>query len=150
MELAGLACAQTVAAVYEMEKYPRVLVCCGSGNQGGDGLVAARHLGTAVEWTCQCGAADAKVQACLDTNRQFGCPRRDHHSRLPEQYSSCVFMIQPGSKDIYKVRPNPPQEWRHSTTDSTTLSSPPPGSAYTRSAKTCASRRCPPRIQTPS
>ncbi|KZT73744.1 YjeF N-terminal domain-like protein [Daedalea quercina L-15889] len=45
MELAGLACAQTLAKVYSREKYPRVLVCCGPGNQGGDGLVAARHLG---------------------------------------------------------------------------------------------------------
>ncbi|KAF8340636.1 YjeF N-terminal domain-like protein [Cantharellus anzutake] len=44
MELAGLACAQTVAKVYDTEKYNRVLVCCGPGNQGGDGLVAARHL----------------------------------------------------------------------------------------------------------
>lgn len=45
MELAGLACAQTLATVYSKDKYPRVLVCCGPGNQGGDGLVAARHLG---------------------------------------------------------------------------------------------------------
>ncbi|KAI0059632.1 YjeF N-terminal domain-like protein [Artomyces pyxidatus] len=45
MELAGLACAQTLATVYGKDKYPRVLVCCGPGNQGGDGLVAARHLG---------------------------------------------------------------------------------------------------------
>ncbi|KAL9708828.1 hypothetical protein Ac2012v2_007983 [Leucoagaricus gongylophorus] len=44
MELAGLACAQSLATVYDSEKYPRVLVCCGPGNQGGDGLVAARHL----------------------------------------------------------------------------------------------------------
>ncbi|KAF9053064.1 YjeF N-terminal domain-containing protein [Panaeolus papilionaceus] len=45
MELAGLACAQTLSEVYHKETYPRVLVCCGPGNQGGDGLVAARHLG---------------------------------------------------------------------------------------------------------
>ncbi|KAH7885411.1 YjeF N-terminal domain-like protein [Phlebopus sp. FC_14] len=45
MELAGLACAQALARVYSKEKFPRVLVCCGPGNQGGDGLVAARHLG---------------------------------------------------------------------------------------------------------
>lgn len=45
MELAGLACAQTLATVYKRETHPRVLVCCGPGNQGGDGLVAARHLG---------------------------------------------------------------------------------------------------------
>ena len=48
MELAGLACAQTLAKVYDKEKYPRVLVCCGPGNQGGDGLVAARHLGLSI------------------------------------------------------------------------------------------------------
>ncbi|KAF8625624.1 hypothetical protein AX17_006809 [Amanita inopinata Kibby_2008] len=45
MELAGLACAQTLARVYTKDRFPRVLVCCGPGNQGGDGLVAARHLG---------------------------------------------------------------------------------------------------------
>jgi len=45
MELAGLACAQTLAQVYSKDTHPCVLVCCGPGNQGGDGLVAARHLG---------------------------------------------------------------------------------------------------------
>ncbi|KZT50836.1 YjeF N-terminal domain-like protein [Calocera cornea HHB12733] len=44
MELAGLAVAQALAADYTLPKYTRVLVCCGPGNQGGDGLVAARHL----------------------------------------------------------------------------------------------------------
>jgi len=44
MELAGQACAVALATVYDKAKYPRVLVCCGPGNQGGDGLVAARHL----------------------------------------------------------------------------------------------------------
>ncbi|KAJ7143552.1 YjeF N-terminal domain-like protein [Mycena crocata] len=44
MELAGLACAQTLAKVYNADQFRRVLVCCGPGNQGGDGLVAARHL----------------------------------------------------------------------------------------------------------
>jgi NAD(P)H-hydrate epimerase len=51
MELAGLACAQALATVYRKDVYPRVLVCCGPGNQGGDGLVAARHLST-----CACNA----------------------------------------------------------------------------------------------
>lgn len=33
MELAGLSCAQALAKVYDNKKYPRVLVCCGPGNQ---------------------------------------------------------------------------------------------------------------------
>lgn len=44
MELAGLSCAQAIEKVYKKESYSRVLVCCGPGNNGGDGLVAARHL----------------------------------------------------------------------------------------------------------
>ncbi|KAI7951927.1 hypothetical protein MJO28_007611 [Puccinia striiformis f. sp. tritici] len=44
MELAGLACAQALNKAFSPTTYPRVLVCCGPGNQGGDGLVAARHL----------------------------------------------------------------------------------------------------------
>ncbi|GAC93546.1 hypothetical protein PHSY_001111 [Pseudozyma hubeiensis SY62] len=44
MELAGLSCAQAVFECYPPTKYPNVLVACGPGNQGGDGLVAARHL----------------------------------------------------------------------------------------------------------
>lgn len=65
MELAGLACATALQKAFPVEMHPRVLVCCGPGNQvrkmlsllrtrqlmcccpsqGGDGLVAARHLG---------------------------------------------------------------------------------------------------------
>lgn len=44
MELAGLSCAHAVAKCFPSEKHPRILVCCGPGNNGGDGLVAARHL----------------------------------------------------------------------------------------------------------
>ncbi|WFD27735.1 NAD(P)H-hydrate epimerase [Malassezia nana] len=45
MELAGLSCAEAVFQSYPpVQGYQRVLVACGPGNQGGDGLVAARHL----------------------------------------------------------------------------------------------------------
>jgi NAD(P)H-hydrate epimerase len=44
MELAGLAVAQTLFALSPPQKSPRVLIACGPGNNGGDGLVAARHL----------------------------------------------------------------------------------------------------------
>ena len=44
MELAGLSVAQVISQKYPPEKFPRVLVVVGPGNNGGDGLVAARHL----------------------------------------------------------------------------------------------------------
>ncbi|XP_023686200.1 NAD(P)H-hydrate epimerase [Paramormyrops kingsleyae] len=48
MELAGLSCATAVARTYPLDSLvkpkPSVLVVCGPGNNGGDGLVCARHL----------------------------------------------------------------------------------------------------------
>jgi len=44
MELAGLSCAQAFASVYPLKDYRNVLVICGPGNNGADGLICARHL----------------------------------------------------------------------------------------------------------
>lgn len=44
MELAGLSCAQVVAKCYPVERYSRPVILAGPGNNGGDGLVCARHL----------------------------------------------------------------------------------------------------------
>ena len=47
MEVAGLCCAHAVGRAYPLQdkgEGGRVLVVCGPGNNGGDGLVAARHL----------------------------------------------------------------------------------------------------------
>mmetsp|Transcript_120396 Transcript_120396/g.374876 ORF Transcript_120396/g.374876 Transcript_120396/m.374876 type:complete len:261 (-) Transcript_120396:60-842(-) len=44
MELAALSCASALAKEYPRETHPKVLIICGPGNNGGDGLVAARHL----------------------------------------------------------------------------------------------------------
>lgn len=46
MELAGLSCATAIARSYSKTEINQkvVLVCCGPGNNGGDGLVCARHL----------------------------------------------------------------------------------------------------------
>jgi len=43
MELAGLSCAEATATAFP-ERSRKVLVVAGPGNNGGDGLVAARHL----------------------------------------------------------------------------------------------------------
>ncbi|KAJ2977510.1 hypothetical protein NQ176_g4333 [Zarea fungicola] len=44
MEMAGISVSQAVYRVHPVNKGRRVLVACGPGNNGGDGLVAARHL----------------------------------------------------------------------------------------------------------
>ena len=45
MELAGQACAHAVVQAYpEVDDKKKTLVICGPGNNGGDGLVCARHL----------------------------------------------------------------------------------------------------------
>ena len=46
MELAGLSCASSISKCYPSDIFAKkkVLVCCGPGNNGGDGLVCARHL----------------------------------------------------------------------------------------------------------
>ncbi|XP_068238208.1 NAD(P)H-hydrate epimerase [Palaemon carinicauda] len=44
MELAGLSCAHAIAQSYSAESGKSVLICCGPGNNGGDGLVCSRHL----------------------------------------------------------------------------------------------------------
>ncbi|XWS25342.1 hypothetical protein CRYUN_Cryun27aG0060900 [Craigia yunnanensis] len=44
MELAGLSIPTSIAEVNKPSEYNRVLAICGPGNNGGDGLVAARHL----------------------------------------------------------------------------------------------------------
>lgn len=44
MEIAGLSVSQAMYLLSPPNKSPNVLVACGPGNNGGDGLVAARHL----------------------------------------------------------------------------------------------------------
>lgn len=47
MELAGLSCAHAISKCYPLNhenRSKRILFCCGPGNNGGDGLVCARHL----------------------------------------------------------------------------------------------------------
>lgn len=55
MELAGFSCAVALGRAYPvstLSKGATVLVCCGPGNNGGDGLVCARHLKMFVSGRC--------------------------------------------------------------------------------------------------
>lgn len=44
MELAGLSVASVIAKCYPKPAHEKPVICCGPGNNGGDGLVCARHL----------------------------------------------------------------------------------------------------------
>ena len=44
MELAGLSVSQALYRLHPIQMGKRILVICGPGNNGGDGMVAARHL----------------------------------------------------------------------------------------------------------
>lgn len=44
MELAGLGVATVIHKVYPPTNHAKPIICCGPGNNGGDGLVCARHL----------------------------------------------------------------------------------------------------------
>lgn len=44
MELAGLSCASAIYNCFPPVSHSKVLVLCGPGNNGGDGLVCARHM----------------------------------------------------------------------------------------------------------
>ncbi|KAG6808216.1 hypothetical protein H0H93_000415, partial [Arthromyces matolae] len=89
MELAGLACAQALAKVYKKEEYPRVLVCCGPGNQGGDGLVAARHLG---------------MFGYQPTIYMPKPGSKDHYKRLQKQCDNMNITTLPPSPDTESLR----------------------------------------------
>lgn len=88
MELAGLAIAQAVAAIHPLgpalpldangikqrRKNERVLVCCGPGNQGGDGLVAARHLCESREPCAMAASGGAIRRPKLQMRKKADCP----------------------------------------------------------------------------
>ena len=44
MELAGLSVAQATHDFWKLQPGKRILIVAGPGNNGGDGIVAARHL----------------------------------------------------------------------------------------------------------
>ncbi|MES1912376.1 MAG: hypothetical protein MHM6MM_004661 [Cercozoa sp. M6MM] len=107
MELAGLSVA---SAVREIVAPPaRVIVCAGKGNNGGDGLVCARHLshmGYECELVCPAHTDfNERMQRLVLQCRQLDVPL---HSRLPELEDKAVivdamlgFGFKPPLKGVY-------------------------------------------------
>ncbi|GAA6034848.1 hypothetical protein JCM8097_009330 [Rhodosporidiobolus ruineniae] len=112
MELAGLSVAQAVAALYPLgpdlpndsngvkqkRTNERVLVCCGPGNQGGDGLVAARHL-------YQFGYAPSVFYPKESKGELFArlkkqCENLDLPLIAPPPSSSSSFPMAPDAQDV--------------------------------------------------
>lgn len=127
MELAGLACAQTLAKVYGKDKYSRVLVCCGPGNQG-----VVRYFSNAFVCSIrrQVVTGSLPLDIWVGTNTKiltsnFSCIALSVGMfgyqptiYMPKVCSTChrrssTYVLQPGSKDHYKVfghlkyRPHP-------------------------------------------
>lgn len=83
MENAGRGCCEIVLAHLAARKHqlspPQVAICCGAGNNGGDGFVIARHLQIAgVESRVLLFASPEKLRGDAETNykiaRQAGVP----------------------------------------------------------------------------
>lgn len=79
MELAGLAVATAVAKTWPPDARPRVLVVAGPGNNGGDGLVAARHLAL---WGYRPAVVYPKRPSKGDAARLFGNLEKQLQVRL--------------------------------------------------------------------
>ena len=85
MELAGLSMACSVYAEYPPSSHKRVLVIAGPGNNGGDGLVAARHLyhfGYAVEVRLSCSALHecCNLKQIVSASLGMSCAHPPHRS----------------------------------------------------------------------
>lgn len=77
MELAGLAVATAITKSYPVTDHDKVLICCGPGNNGGDGLVCARHLklfGYSPVVICPKSGKSQLYQNLLTQCDKFGIP----------------------------------------------------------------------------
>lgn len=97
MELAGLSVACSIAAEYPASSHRRILVMAGPGNNGGDGLVAARHLfhfgySVQVKRPVQCAICGCLYQAAVQVVCFAVGPACIRHMQL-HGVSCCVFHV---------------------------------------------------------
>lgn len=96
MELAGLSVAAAAVRAFPPHRFPTPLFLCGKGNNGGDGLVAARHM---VHFGYK------PVLVCVDGDRfehlgtqvrQLGVPVRsvvEEGAPTPQEWKQCSFVV---------------------------------------------------------
>jgi NAD(P)H-hydrate epimerase len=95
MELAGLAVALAAQDCFPLGSHPTVLCLCGKGNNGGDGLVAARHLlsfGYSPTLLCPLPPTSGHLQAVLAQCTALGIPLHTSLATLPplHTFSCCI------------------------------------------------------------
>lgn len=118
MELAGLSVATAVAKSYPRGPMPKggtVLVCCGPGNNGGDGLVCARHLKLFVSvrrathsssWQTLCAIVVARIQDAIRSRSKHFC---DESKILAYQCRMCTLTeAKLGFLSCYRCHTVPP------------------------------------------
>lgn len=81
MELAGLSVASSILAEYPPAKFSRILIVAGPGNNGGDGLVAARHL-------YHFGYKGIQVMHCLHLCLNCSCCVHYASTYIPSGYTA--------------------------------------------------------------
>ena len=85
MENAGRGVADTIEEKFPPNKFPNVVVVCGTGNNGGDGFVAARHLAT---------KGYNVTVALLGTSKNIRSDESRHNWELLEKMIFSVKLIQ--------------------------------------------------------
>ncbi|MEM4219998.1 MAG: NAD(P)H-hydrate epimerase, partial [Candidatus Caldarchaeum sp.] len=85
MENAGAAVAKHVASFFDNIEKRRILVLCGSGNNGGDGMVAARHLA--------CMGADVTVLLLAEPGKIRSEEARINYESVKNMKTSINFRV---------------------------------------------------------
>ncbi|MFK7738509.1 MAG: NAD(P)H-hydrate epimerase [Pirellulaceae bacterium] len=81
MENAAYGCVQWLRGKFPQP--PQTVILCGSGNNGGDGLAIARHLGT-LGWNCQSFVLGPIEKLSPDCRANFEILRKGEHATPPQ------------------------------------------------------------------
>ena len=95
MELAGLSVSQALYRLHPIQQGKRILVICGPGNNGGDGMVAARHLYP--PFPAPDGIPTSLLACCMVAELSFMF--RWHYGYRPS-----IYYPKPSKSDLYDVR----------------------------------------------